>query len=53
MFLKEFVDPKTPWAHVDIAPNAYFEREHAGYAPGATSIGLAMTLRWLRDRAAR
>lgn len=53
IFLKEFVDPKTPWAHVDIAPNAYFEREHAGYPTGATSIGLAMTLRWLRDRAAR
>ncbi len=53
IFLKEFVDPKTPWAHVDIAPNAYFDREHAGYAPGATGIGLALTLRWLRDRAAR
>jgi len=53
IFLKEFVDPKTPWAHVDIAPNAYFEREHAGYATGATSIGLAMTLRWLKDRVGR
>jgi leucyl aminopeptidase len=53
IFLKEFVDPKTPWAHVDIAPTAYFEREHAGYATGATAIGLAMTLRWLKDRASR
>lgn len=53
IFLKEFVDPKTPWAHVDIAPNAYFEREHAGYGTGATAIGLAMTLRWLKDRASR
>ena len=53
IFLKEFVDPKTPWAHVDIAPNAYFEREHAGYATGATAIGLAMTLRWLKDRSSR
>jgi leucyl aminopeptidase len=53
IFLKEFVDPKTPWAHVDIAPNAYFEREHAGYATGATAIGLAMTLRWLKDRASK
>ena len=53
IFLKEFVDPKTPWAHVDIAPNAYFEREHAGYATGATSIGLAMTIRWLKDRVGR
>lgn len=53
IFLKEFVDPKTPWAHLDVAPTAYFEREHAGYAPGATAIGLALTLRWLGDRAAR
>lgn len=50
MFLKEFVDPKTPWAHVDIAPTAYYERDHAGYPVGATAFGVAMTLRWLRDR---
>ncbi|MEO6323874.1 MAG: leucyl aminopeptidase [Thermoanaerobaculia bacterium] len=51
MFLKEFVDPKTPWAHLDIAPTAYFERDHAGYPVGATAFGISMTLRWLRDRA--
>ena len=50
MFLKEFVDAKTPWAHLDIAPTAYYERDHAGYAMGATAFGLAMTLRWLKDR---
>jgi leucyl aminopeptidase len=50
MFLKEFVDAKTPWAHLDIAPTAYYERDHAGYAIGATAFGLAMTLRWLKDR---
>jgi leucyl aminopeptidase len=50
MFLKEFVDPKTPWAHLDIASTAYHERDHAGYAIGATAFGLALTLRWLRDR---
>ena len=53
VFLKEFVDPKTPWAHVDVAPTAYFDREHAGYPTGATGIGLAMTLRWLKDRVGR
>jgi leucyl aminopeptidase len=51
MFLKEFVDPKTPWAHIDIAPTANYEKEFAGYAPGATAFGLALTLRWLKDRA--
>jgi leucyl aminopeptidase len=50
MFLKEFVDEKTPWAHLDIAPTANYESEHAGYAPGATSFGVALTLRWLKDR---
>jgi len=50
LFLKEFVPAGTPWAHLDIAPTAYFEREHAGYGPGATAFGVAMTLRWLRDR---
>ncbi len=50
MFLKEFVDAKTPWAHLDIAPTANFDHEFAGYAPGATAFGLALTLRWLRDR---
>ncbi len=51
MFLKEFVDPKTPWAHLDIAPTANYEQEFAGHAPGATAFGLSLTLRWLRDRA--
>jgi len=50
MFLKEFVDPKTPWAHLDIAGTAYYDRDHAGYPVGATSFGLGLTLRWLRDR---
>ena len=50
IFLKEFVDPKTPWAHLDIAPTANYEREFAGYAPGATAFGVALTLRWLKDR---
>jgi leucyl aminopeptidase len=50
MFLKEFVDPKTPWAHLDIAATANYERDHAGHAAGATAFGLALTLRWLKDR---
>ncbi len=53
LFLKEFVDPGQPWAHLDIAPTAYFEREHAGYSSGATAFGLALTVRWLKDRATR
>jgi leucyl aminopeptidase len=50
MFLKEFVDPKTPWAHLDIAGTAFYDRDYAGYPVGATSFGIGLTLRWLKDR---
>lgn len=53
MFLKEFVPEGVPWAHLDIAPTAEYDREHAGYPVGATGFGVALTLRWLRDRAAK
>lgn len=53
MFLKEFVDPKTPWAHLDIAATANYDREYAGYPVGATSFGMGLALRWLRDRAGK
>jgi len=52
MFLKEFVDPKTPWAHLDIAATANVDREYAGYPVGATAFGVGLALRWMRDRAA-
>ena len=50
VFLKEFVPPNTPWAHMDIAGVAHLEKEHAGYDPGATGFGVAMTLEFLRKR---
>jgi len=50
MFLKEFVDPTTPWAHLDIAATANYDREYAGYPVGATSFGVGLGLRWLKDR---
>ena len=52
MFLKEFVPEGAAWAHLDIAPTANYDGEHAGYPTGATSFGVALTLRWLRDRLA-
>ena len=36
VFLKEFIPPGIAWAHLDIAGVAHFEKEHAGYDPGAT-----------------
>jgi leucyl aminopeptidase len=50
VFLKEFVPPDTEWAHLDIAGVAHLEKEHAGYDPGATGFGVAMTLEFLRRR---
>ena len=52
MFLKEFVPEGVPWAHLDIAPTADYDHEHAGYPIGASGYGVALTLRWLRDRVA-
>ncbi len=53
LFLKEFVDPALPWAHLDIAPTGHHERERGGHPVGASGFGVALTLRWLRDRLLR
>jgi len=41
LFLKEFIDPKTPWLHLDIAFPAYNEKTAFGYTPvGGTGVAL-------------
>ncbi|HVE66522.1 MAG TPA: leucyl aminopeptidase [Thermoanaerobaculia bacterium] len=50
LFLKEFVPAGVPWAHLDIAGVAHFEKEHAGFAAGATGFGVAMTMEFLKQR---
>jgi len=41
IFLKEFIDPQTPWLHLDIAGPAYNEKTAHGYTPvGGTGIAL-------------
>lgn len=41
LFLQEFIDPKTPWLHLDIAGPAYNEKMAHGYTPiGGTGIAL-------------
>jgi leucyl aminopeptidase len=41
LFLKEFINPETPWLHLDIAGPAYNEGEAFGYTPvGGTGIAL-------------
>jgi leucyl aminopeptidase len=48
VFLEEFVPAGVPWAHLDVAGVAHFEKEHAGYAAGATGFGVALTMEFLR-----
>jgi len=48
VFLKEFVPKDVAWAHIDIAGVAHFEKEHAGYAAGATGFGVTLTIDFLR-----
>jgi leucyl aminopeptidase len=50
LFLKEFVPAGVAWAHLDIAGVAHFEKEHAGFAAGATGFGVAMTMEFLKRR---
>jgi leucyl aminopeptidase len=41
LFLKEFIDPQTPWLHLDIAGPAFNEEAAHGYTPvGGTGIAL-------------
>jgi leucyl aminopeptidase len=45
LFLKEFIDPKTPWLHLDIAGPAFNEKTAHGYTPvGGTGIALRSLL---------
>jgi leucyl aminopeptidase len=48
VFLKEFVPDGVPWAHIDIAGVAHFEKGHAGYDAGATGFGVALTMEFLK-----
>ena len=50
LFLKEFVPRGVASAHLDIAGVAHFEKEHAGFAAGATGFGVAMTMEFLMRR---
>lgn len=50
VFLSEFVPPGVPWAHLDIAGVAHFEREQGGWPAGATGFGVALTIEFLRRR---
>lgn len=46
LFLSEFVD-NTPWAHVDIAGPAFFEKSFRHFAPGGSGAMVPTLVRWV------
>ncbi len=50
MFLKEFVPKGVPWAHLDVAGVAHFEKEQSGWPAGASGFGVALTMEFLKRR---
>jgi leucyl aminopeptidase len=49
-FLNSFVNPKTPWAHLDIAGTAWTSSEEGHRAKGATAFGVRLVVNWLQSR---
>lgn len=47
LFLKEFVDDGTPWAHLDIAGPARSEADEFELPKGGTGVGVRTLLAWL------
>lgn len=48
LFLKEFVDDKTKWAHIDIAGTAFLEKSQKEFIAGATGAGVRTLLNYLK-----
>lgn len=47
LFLKEFVDPKTPWVHLDIAGPAFNEKDTPFVPQGGSGFGVRTLLEFL------
>jgi leucyl aminopeptidase len=51
LFLQEFIEPGTAWAHLDIAGPAFAERPFRSYlGKGGTGYGVRLLLRYLQNR---
>jgi leucyl aminopeptidase len=50
-FLKEFVAPGLPWAHLDIAGTARAESDYDEVPKGGVGFGTRTLIRWIRERA--
>jgi leucyl aminopeptidase len=51
MFLKEFIEPGTAWAHLDIAATATAEEATGPIGKGATGFGVQLVVEYLRRTA--
>jgi leucyl aminopeptidase len=49
-FLREFVDPSIPWAHLDIAGSARAEEDWYESPKGGTGVGTRTLLTWLEGQ---
>ncbi len=49
MFLKEFVTPDIPWAHLDIAAVDFYEKPFGCYGKGASAFGVRTCLEYVRS----
>ncbi|MGI6782788.1 MAG: leucyl aminopeptidase family protein [Aminivibrio sp.] len=47
MLLREFVDPVVPWAHLDIAAVARYDKEFDCYGKGASAFGTRACLEYI------
>lgn len=54
LFLREFVNPETPWLHLDIAGPAFNEHEPHGYTPtGGTGVAVRSLVRLMESAASQ
>jgi leucyl aminopeptidase len=54
LFLREFVNPATPWLHLDIAGPSFNEHEAHGYTPtGGTGVAVRSLVRLMESAASQ
>ena len=49
LFLKEFVNPSIPWAHIDIAGTCWTEKDRDITPKGATGYGVRTLINWIKE----
>ena len=49
LFLQNFVEDKTAWAHMDIAGPAFMDKSSPGLPEGASGFGVQLLIKWLRS----